>query len=90
MQILVPGWYVEDPAGYVSEKGGYLGRGDLPSLVCGGVTIHCGGVAARRAQSPHVVDDVQTGLCGTHPGAAGPSSISEGLTVVIVFLLAKA
>ena len=90
MQILVPGGYVEDPAGYVSEKGGYLGHGDLLPLVCGGVMIHCGGVAARRAQLPRAADDVQTGLFGTHPGAAGLLLVSEGSTVVVVFLLAKA
>ena len=77
MQIRVPGGYVEDPAGDVSEKGGDLGCSDLPPLVCGSVTIHCSGVAAWRAQSRRMANDVQTGLCGTHPVAAGPASVSE-------------
>jgi hypothetical protein len=29
-------------------------------------------------------------LCGAHPAAAGPASVSERLAVVIVFLFAKA
>jgi len=52
--------------------------------------IHCRGVAAGRTQAPRVAGDVQTGLCGAHPVAAGPALVSEGLTVVIVFLFAKA
>ena len=69
----MPGRYVEDLAGDVSEKGGDLRRGDLLSLACGGVMIHCRGVAAGHAQAPRVADDVQTGLRGAHPVAAGPA-----------------
>jgi hypothetical protein len=51
--------------------------------------VHCRGVAAGRAQAPCAADDVQTGLCGAHLAAAGLASVSEGLTVVIVFLFVK-
>ena len=70
------GRYVEDLAGDVSEKGGDLGRGDLPSVACGSVMIHCRGVATGHTQVPSVADNVQTGLCGAHPVVAGPASVS--------------
>ena len=86
----MPGRYVEDLAGDMSEKGGDLRRCDLPSHTYGGVMIDCRGVATGCTQAPCAVDNVQTGLCGAHPVAAGSALVSEGLTVFIVFLLAKA
>ena len=47
-------------------------------------------MAAGRTEAPQAADYVQAGLCGAHPTAAGTASVSESLTVVIVFLLAKA
>ena len=89
-EVLVPGRYVEDLSGDVSKKRGNLGHSDLLSLACGGVMIHCCGMFTGRTQVPRTADDVQTGLCGAHPVVAGPASVSEGLTVVIVFLFIKA
>jgi hypothetical protein len=85
----VPGGYVEDLAGDALEKGGNLRHDDLLALARGGVLIHCHGVAAWRAQALRMADDVRTGLCGAHLIAAGPASVNEGLTIVIVYLFDK-
>ena len=47
-------------------------------------------MAAGRTEAPRAADDVQTGLCGAHPAAASLASVSDGLTIVIVCLFAKA
>ena len=86
----MPGGYVEDFAGNVPEEGSDLRRCNEPSRACDGVPIHGHGMVAGCTEALRSADDVQSGLCQAHPAAAGTAPVSECLTIVIVFLFAKA
>jgi hypothetical protein len=67
-----------------------LGGSDQAVIASRRVTVHCGGTVGGCDKVPCLPDDVKAGLCGAHPVRVRPALVREGLTIVIVFLLAKA
>ncbi len=71
------------------EDGDLQGR-DESAFTGGGIAVHRGGAVGRRAEAPHLPDDVKAGLRGAHPVRVGAAPVGECLTIVIVLLLAEA
>ncbi len=81
---------VEDFVGNMSQEGGELGSCDVTPFSCGRVEVNCSGEVAGSAKSFCAADNVEAGLCWTHPVGVRSTPVGEGLAIVIVFLLAEA